>query len=102
MKNIINLLKVKGVAVAEVVGALIWRGFGIGLFILGGSAGVGSALTGSWINGVLVAWGTLMISVIGVLGYAIATTGKATKADVAKGAVDAIKRAETESQAKNK
>ena len=43
-----------------------------------------------------------MISVIGVLGYAIATTGKATKADVAKGAVDAIKRAETESQAKNK
>ena len=84
--------------VLEVVGALVWRGFGIGLFILGGSAGVGSALTGSWINGVLVAWGTLMISVIGVLGYAIATTGKATKDDVAKGAVDAIKRAETASK----
>lgn len=84
--------------VVEVVAALAWRGFGIGLFILGGSAGVGSALTGSWINGVLVAWGTLMISVIGVVGYAIATTGKATKEDVAKGAVDAIKRAETASK----
>ena len=80
--------------VVEVVGAIAWRGFGIGLFILGGSAGVGSALTGSWINGVLVAWGTLMISVIGVVGYAIATTGKATREDVAKGAIDAIKRAE--------
>jgi hypothetical protein len=102
MKLILETLKVKGVAVAEVVGALIWRGFGIGLFILGGSAGVGSALTGSWVNGVLVAWGTLMISVVGVVGYAIATTGKATKADVAKGAVDAIKRAQESAESKSK
>lgn len=85
-------------AVYEVVSELIWRGFGIFLFILGGSAGVGAALTGSWINGVLVAWGTLMLGVLAALGYAIATTGKATRADVAKGAVDAIQKAEKQSK----
>lgn len=93
----------KAKAVYEVVAEIAWRGFGIGLFILGGSAGVGSAVSGSWVNGVLVAWGTLMISVIGVVGYAIATTGKATKDDVAKGAVDAVKKAqETPETPKNK
>jgi hypothetical protein len=85
-------------AVYEVVSELVWRGFGIFLFILGGSAGVGAALTGSWINGVLVAWGTLMLGVLAALGYAIATTGKATRADVAKGAVDAIQKAEKQSK----
>jgi len=60
-----------------VLGALVWRGFGLFLFILGGSAGVGAVVSGSWITGVVIAWGTLMIGVIGAIGYAIATTGKA-------------------------
>jgi hypothetical protein len=81
-------------AVTGVLSELLWRGFGIFLFILGGSAGVGAALTGSWINGILVAWGTLMLSVIAAIGYAIATTGRVSRADVAKGANDAIQKAE--------
>jgi hypothetical protein len=87
-------------SVYEVVAELVWRGFGIFLFILGGSAGVGAALTGSWVNGVAVAWGTLMLGVLGALGYAIATTGKATRADVAKGASDAIQKAKEQSEDK--
>lgn len=79
--------------VLDVVAALSWRGFGIFLYILGGSMGVGAALTGNWVTGVLVAWGTLMLGIISVLGYAIATTGRATKDDVAKGARDAIEKA---------
>ena len=99
MKNtIIN----KGKAVYEVVAELTWRGFGIFLFILGGSAGVGAALTGSWVNGILVAWGTLMLGVVGAVGYAIATTGRATRDTVAKGAVDAVQKAEKQAEsAKN-
>lgn len=93
-------LKAKALAVYEVVAELTWRGFGIFLFILGGSAGVGAALTGSWINGVLVAWGTLMLGVVGAIGYAIATTGRATRADVAKGSADAIQKAQTDSKNK--
>ena len=81
-------------AVTGVLTELVWRGFGIFLFILGGSAGVGAALTGSWINGVAVAWGTLMLSVVAAIGYAIATTGSVSRADVAKGANDAIQKAE--------
>jgi len=87
-------------AVVSVLGELAWRGFGIFLFILGGSAGVGAALTGSWINGILVAWGTLMLSVVAAIGYAIATTGQVSKADVAKGANDAIQKAEKQSDKK--
>jgi hypothetical protein len=87
-------------AVAEVLVALLWRGFGIFLFILGGSAGVGAALTGSWLTGVLVSWGTLMIGVIGAVGYAIATTGSADKNTVAKASNDAIQKAK-EQQEKN-
>lgn len=79
--------------VLSVVATLSWRGFGIFLYILGGSMGVGAAVTGNWLVGVLVAWGTLMLGVISVLGYAIATTGRATKDDVAKGARDAIEKA---------
>lgn len=79
--------------VLNVVAALSWRGFGIFLYILGGSMGVGAAVTGNWFVGVLVAWGTLMLGVISVLGYAIATTGRATTQDVAKGAKDAIEKA---------
>jgi hypothetical protein len=97
MKNIISeRLK----AVFSVLGELAWRGFGIFLFILGGSAGVGAALTGSWLNGVLVAWGTLMLSVIAAVGYAIATTGSATRETVAKGANDAIQKAEKQADSK--
>lgn len=79
--------------VLDVVAALSWRGFGIFLYILGGSMGVGAALTGNWVTGVLVAWGTLMLGIVSVLGYAIATTGRATKDDVAKGARDAVEKA---------
>lgn len=85
-------------AVYEVVSELVWRGFGIFLFILGGSAGVGAALTGSWVNGILVAWGTLMLGVLGAVGYAIATTGQVSRADVAKGASDAIEKAREQSK----
>jgi hypothetical protein len=85
-------------AVYEVVAELVWRGFGIFLFILGGSAGVGAALTGSWVNGILVAWGTLMLGVLGAVGYAIATTGRVSRADVAKGASDAIEKAREQSK----
>ncbi len=90
MKKVTDRLK----AVTGVLSELLWRGFGIFLFILGGSAGVGAALTGSWINGILVAWGTLMLSVVAAIGYAIATTGSVSRADVAKGANDAIQKAE--------
>ena len=86
--------------VLSVVAALSWRGFGIFLYILGGSMGVGAALTGNWLTGVVVAWGTLMLGVISVIGYAIATTGKATKDDVAKGARDAIEKAKSDSEKK--
>jgi hypothetical protein len=80
-------------AIYEVFAELIWRGFGIFLFILGGSAGVGAALTGNWLDGVVIAWGTLMLGVIAAIGYSIATTGKVTKATVAKGANDAVQKA---------
>ena len=90
MKKVQDRLK----AVTCVLSELLWRGFGIFLFILGGSAGVGAALTGSWVNGILVAWGTLMLSVVAAIGYAIATTGRVSRADVAKGANDAIQKAE--------
>jgi protein-S-isoprenylcysteine O-methyltransferase Ste14 len=81
-----------------VVAELTWRGFGLFLFVLGSSAGVGAALTGSWVNGVVVAWGTLMLGLIGALGYAIAVTGKATRDDVAKGAQDAIQKAQQDTK----
>jgi hypothetical protein len=66
---------------------------------LGGSAGVGAALTGSWLDGVIIAWGTLMVGVIGAIGYAIATTGQVTKEDVAKASKDAIQKAEKQASA---
>ena len=84
--------------ILDVLAILAWRGFGIFLFILGGSAGVGAALTGNWLDGVLIAWGTLMIGVIGAIGYAIATTGQVTKADVAKASNDAIQKAQEKQQ----
>jgi len=86
--------------IIQVLAALLWRGFGIFLFILGGSMGVGAAITGSWVTGVLVSFGTLMIGVVGSIGYAIATTGKVTPADVSRSANDAIKKAQEDSAKK--
>jgi hypothetical protein len=87
-------------SIIEGLVALVWRGFGIFLFILGGSAGVGAALTGSWFTGVLVAWGTLMIGVIGAIGYAIATTGSVNKEDIEKASQDAIQKAKEQQDKK--
>ena len=96
----LSFLKDRSGQIFAVLAALLWRGFGIFLFILGGSMGVGAAVTGSWLTGVLVSFGTLMIGVVGSLGYAIATTGKVTPADVSKSANDAIKKAQEESDKK--
>jgi len=81
-----------------VVGALAWRGFGIFLFILGGAAGSGAVITGSPFTGVLIAWVTLMLGIIGSIGYAIAVTGKATPDDVAKATKDAVQKHVEESE----
>lgn len=78
----------------QVVAELLWRGFGLFLFILGASAGVGAVVTGSWLNGVVIAWSTLMLGVIGAIGYAIATTGSATRSTVAKASQDAVQKAQ--------
>jgi len=81
-------------AVAEVIWEIIWRGFGLLLFIVGSAAGVGSLVTGDPFTGILIAWGTLMLGVIGAIGYAIAITGKASKSTVAKGVQDAVQKFE--------
>lgn len=83
-------------AIALVLGAVVWRGFGLFLFILGGSAGVGAVVSGSWLTGVVIAWGTLMIGVIGAIGYAIATTGHADQSTVHGAVNDAVKKAEAD------
>jgi hypothetical protein len=80
-------------AVGGVLGAIACRGFGLFLFILGASAGTGAVVVGNWMTGVLIAWATLMLGVIGAIGYAIATTGAATEQDVAKAAQDAVQKA---------
>jgi len=80
--------------VAGILGELAWRGFGILLYIIGASAGTGALITGDPFMGIFIAWGTLMLGIVGALGYAIATTGKASKATIAKGAQDAIQKAE--------
>jgi hypothetical protein len=86
-------------AVLAVVGSVVWRGFGLFLVILGGSAGVGAVVSGSWITGVVIAWGTLMIGVVGAVGYAIATTGRADSVTVETAVQDAVQKAQ-EQQAK--
>ena len=80
-------------AVYGVLGAIVWRGFGLFLFILGASAGTGAVVVGNWMTGVLIAWATLMLGVIGAIGYAIATTGTATEETVAKATQDAVQKA---------
>ena len=86
--------------ILEVIGTLLWRGFGVFLYIVGASAGVGSLATGDPWMGILIAWGTLMLGIVGVIGYAIATTGKATKSDVEKGVQDAIQKVKEDSSKK--
>ena len=87
-------------AVLAVVGSLVWRGFGLFLFILGGSAGVGAVVSGSWITGVVIAWGTLMIGVVGAVGYAIATTGRADSVTVETAVQDAVQKAQEQQDSK--
>jgi hypothetical protein len=77
----------------SVLREVLWRGFGLFLFILGGAAGTGAIVAGSWVDGVVIAWVTLMLGVVGAIGYAIATTGKATPDVVAKATQDAIQKA---------
>ncbi len=80
-------------AVWSVLREVLWRGFGLFLFILGGAAGTGAIVAGSWVDGVVIAWVTLMLGVVGAIGYAIATTGKATPDVVAKATQDAVQKA---------
>jgi hypothetical protein len=80
--------------IASIVGTLAWRGFGVFLFILGGAAGSGAVITGSALTGVLIAWVTLMLGIIGAVGYAIAVTGSVSTEDVAKAAQDAVQKVE--------
>jgi hypothetical protein len=75
-----------------VVGAIVWRGFGIFLFIVGGAAGSGAIITGDPLIGIMIAWATLMLGVIGAVGYAIATTGSADEGVVAKAVQDAVQK----------
>lgn len=89
-------MKTRITEILAVLGSLLWRGFGLFLFILGGSAGVGAVVSGSWITGVVIAWGTLMIGVIGAVGYAIATTGHADQETVHGAVNDAVKKAEAD------
>ena len=77
-----------------VLGSLIWRSFGVFLFIVGGAAGSGAFITGNPLTGILVAWSTLMLGIIGAVGYAIATTGKASKNTVHNATNDAIRKYE--------
>jgi hypothetical protein len=93
-------MKARILEVGSVIGELSWRGFGLLLFILPSSAGVGAFVSGSWIIGVLTAWGTLMLGLVGAIGYAIATTGKASRLTVAVAAQDAVKKAQEESKDK--
>jgi hypothetical protein len=86
-------IKNRSKAVLEVVATLIWRGFGLFLFILGGAAGTGAIVTGNWLDGVIIAWLTLMVGVVGAVGYAIATTGRADSETVANATNDAVKKA---------
>ena len=87
-------IKNRAEAVVEVVATLIWRGFGLFLFILGGAAGTGAIVTGNWIDGVIIAWLTLMIGVIGAIGYAISTTGSVSSETVARATQDAVQKAQ--------
>jgi hypothetical protein len=83
-------------AVMSVLATLLWRGFGILLFVIGGAAGSGAIFTGDPFVGILIAWSTMMIGIIGAVGYAIAVTGSASSEDVAKASQDAIQKFQEE------
>ncbi len=84
--------------IIDIIGALAWRGFGVFLFIVGGAAGSGALITGDPFTGILIAWSTLMLGIVGAVGYAIAVTGKVTKSDVAKATQDAVQKHVEESK----
>lgn len=79
-------------SVLSVVGALVWRGFGLFLFIVGGAAGSGAVITGDPFTGILIAWTTLMLGVVGAVGYAIAVTGEASTETVEQAMQDAVQK----------
>jgi hypothetical protein len=83
-------------AVLDVLATLAWRGFGIFLFIIGGAAGSGALFTGDPFIGILIAWSTLMVGIVGAVGYAIAVTGSVSSEDVAKAAQDAVQKYQEE------
>lgn len=78
--------------ILAVFGTLAWRGFGVFLFIIGGAAGSGAVITGDPFTGVLIAWTTLMVGIVGAIGYAIAVTGSVSSDDVAKATQDAVQK----------
>lgn len=78
--------------ILSIIGMLAWRGFGVFLFILGGAAGSGAVITGNPLTGILIAWVTLMLGIVGAVGYAIAVTGKVTEENVAKAVKDSVQR----------
>lgn len=82
--------------IIAVFGTLVWRGFGVFLFIIGGAAGSGAVITGDPFTGILIAWTTLMVGIIGAIGYAIAVTGSVSADDVAKATQDAVQKYEDE------
>jgi hypothetical protein len=84
--------------VLSIVGTLVWRGFGVFLFILGGAAGSGAVITGNPLTGILIAWVTLMLGIVGAVGYAIAVTGTVTTEDVEKATKDAVQKHVEDSQ----
>lgn len=86
-------MKQRLINIAEVFGTLVWHGFGLFLFILGSAGFAGAVVSHDWFAGILTAWVTLMLGVIGALGYAIAITGRATKTDVKKAIRDAVEKA---------
>lgn len=83
-----------------VLGTLVWRGFGVFLFIIGGAAGSGAVITGDPFTGILIAWTTLMVGIVGAIGYAIAVTGSVSSEDVAKATQDAVQKFQEEQAAK--
>jgi hypothetical protein len=86
--------------VFAVLGTLVWRGFGVFLFIVGGAAGSGAVITGDPFTGILIAWTTLMVGIVGAIGYAIAVTGSVSSDDVAKATQDAVQKFQDEQDAK--
>jgi hypothetical protein len=87
--------------VFAVLGTLVWRGFGVFLFIIGGAAGSGAVITGDPFTGILIAWTTLMVGIVGAVGYAIAVTGSVSSEDVAKATQDAVQKFQEEQDKKS-